>query len=231
MGETGKTVSAPYVSPPTFEGFLAKLKPVAPARVDKSLFNGYSGSAIAQIMGALKFLRLIEEDGTTLPGLQELMDTEGESRQAFFQAAIRDCYQFMSDGFDLKTATQGMLDEKFKEAGASGDTIRKCSHFFLWMAKEAGFELSTQLKTPSARATIPRKSAKKTRAKKPSGGEAQTTLNGAVSPGGQPQVADFDALLLQKLPAFNPEWSDEAQTAWLKALSAISAKAKGEDTK
>ena len=216
---------APYVSPVTFWGFLEKLKQGVPAQMDKSMFNGYSGGAVSQIVGALKHFGLVLDDGdnTTTQKLHDLVGSEGDGRQALIKQMVLDGYPFMRNGFDLKTATQGMLDQKFKDTGAKGDTVRKCGYFFMSLAKDAGFEVSTHLRAPSARPTSVKRKPKKAKPlTDPKVNKAVQVQNSGDSGGPN----DFYDKLLDKLPEFNPEWDKPAQEAWMRALDAVS-KAKG----
>src|SRR5690606_17017513 len=58
----------PYATFPTFVSFLNKLKEtVVPPKIDRTLFGNTSGSLIYSIIGSLKSLALIDEDGVPRP--------------------------------------------------------------------------------------------------------------------------------------------------------------------
>lgn len=57
-------------------------------------------------------------------------------------------FLFSAEGFNVTRDSRDQLENQFKQAGVSGDTVRKCIAFFLAAAKDAGIEVSPWFGTP-----------------------------------------------------------------------------------
>lgn len=208
--------SPPYVSATTLLNFISRFKDSVPSHIDKSLLNGYSGSVASQVIGALRFLSLINQENEVTELFEKLCAAEGSQQQEQWEAIVYSSYPFLKNGFDLSTATTGTLDKCFKDMGMSGDSLRKCGAFLVHIAKEAGIQVSPHVKTGHRIASKSTKS----RARKPK--EAKSTKDGSPPPT-PPPVTDqnWNKLLADKLPPFDPTWTEEVQIQWFSAFAKI----------
>jgi hypothetical protein len=208
----------PYVSSQTFFTFLEKLKNGVPTRIDRSVFNGYSGAAISQVLGALKFLGFVTENGTSQERLSQFVYAKDESEaSSILSRTLEESYWFL-DGFDLSGATQKMLDDQFKEAGATGETVRKCVSFYLSLAQRAGMEISPHLRFARTGPSAPRRKgprSKPKKARKPNPDEAGAPTH--TPPPYIPPVSNRHPAIegyLQELPDKGP-WANDQAKSWL----------------
>ncbi len=213
-------VLPPYLSYKTFATFIEGLKVGMPARIDRSVMKTLSGANQSWLMGALRYLKLISDDGIPTDRLRQLANSEGADRQKRLQEVARSAYAFLfRDGFHLQTVTPRQLDEAFGNAGPRGDTIRRCVTFFVALAKDAGLPLSPHIQkaTRASRATPRRRRINGT----PAQGtdiQEQPTKTDAAKP--------LTELLLDKFPAFDPAWPDEVKTKWFTAFGDLMERTK-----
>lgn len=163
----GAPASAPYMSYRGFKGFLEKFAEPngLPARLDKSYFNGASGSLVAQVRGTLKYFDLIDDAYEPTDMLREIINAAEADQRDFLKMIFEEKY---ADALALnKNATAGQLAEVFRTRGISGATVQKAISFFLSMAEDVGVEVSSHFRTGRAVSTsTPRKrAAKKTAVK------------------------------------------------------------------
>lgn len=146
MADDGKT--AAYVSWVTFKNTLDRLGQSMPNRIDKSVFPGFSGGTLVQLLPALKFLGLIRDDGTPTEALRSLVGKSELERREPLREIFEDRYKLLFEQLDLTTATMAQLTEKMSEHyGVTGSTLRKALRFFLSGAPELGIPLSSYLVT------------------------------------------------------------------------------------
>lgn len=145
----------PYVPYKTFHNFIDSLKQGTPGRIDRSVMGTASGAMQNQLLAALRYLHLIDEQGTPTQSLKRLVAAEDGERSQVLRDILEASYSlFLDDSFDLAIATPAQFDEKLKSTGASGDTVRKCAAFFLAAAKEAEIPVSSRITSaPKARST------------------------------------------------------------------------------
>ena len=151
---------------------------------------------------------------------------QGLEARTILREIVNTAYVPILDGLTPKTATPDHLAEKFKRGGSQDEVGRKGMTFFLGVAKEAGIELSPQLKTrerqPSTRSQRRRTS--------------QVTLTPVPvdsSPSSQTEQqpvpyeqADLTARLLAKFPDYDPEWDAEQVVLWRDSLTMVLAEAR-----
>ncbi|MYH27289.1 MAG: hypothetical protein F4137_00175 [Acidobacteria bacterium] len=148
----------PYLPYKTFSNTLAGWLVALPGRIDRSVLNSYSGAMQSWVLAALRYFSLIDADGHPTERLQQLVSAEGEARQKLLKVLVDEGYPFLiGPGFDLSKGTAAQLDEKFRGAGANGDTVRRCVAFFMGLAKDAGIPLSPYLKPTRRKLTNGRK--------------------------------------------------------------------------
>ncbi len=161
----------PYTSYRTFKTFIEDLhQHGVPSRIDRSVLTRFSGVVGAQLMHALRFLGLIEEDRRPTQRLRELMKAHGGAHwPATLLEVLRQEYAPIF-AIDLETATPSQFNGAFRKAFPAADAVvQKCVTFFLYAANDAGVKISGRvLKGRKPRSlTPPRKAARPTRSPPP----------------------------------------------------------------
>ena len=81
--ERGRKRLPPYISYRTFHNFVERLQQQLPARIDRSYWGDMlSGSTGTQLMAALRFLDLIDENGRPTDRLKPLVNGQRRSEEA-----------------------------------------------------------------------------------------------------------------------------------------------------
>tara|TARA_R100000687_G_scaffold82443_1_gene81912 strand:+ start:37 stop:612 length:576 start_codon:yes stop_codon:yes gene_type:complete len=115
-------------------------------------------------MTSLRFLRLIGADDAVKESLRDLIEAHGDE-EAWKKAVLEillPAYTDLLGDLDIDTATSAELDERFRNAGATGSVLIKASRFFLKLLEEAEMTYSPHFKSAKA-ARIPTTSRKKPR--------------------------------------------------------------------
>jgi hypothetical protein len=211
----------PYISYRTFQNFIDRLQEGIPARIDRSYWGDrLSGSNGTQLMTALRFLNLVDVNGTPTSHLRLLVSTRGVQKKETLRQIASESFVFLSDGsFDIQTATYAQLEESFRRTFELTDSVnRKCVKFFVTLASDAGMPLSqfitrrarSSSNTTGTRLTVKRKGTK-------------TRLSLAVPQESEkiPATTSWDRMLLAKFPSFDPTWSDEVKLGWLEAFDGL----------
>jgi len=210
VDDKGRKRLPPYVSYRTFLNFIERLEREMPARIDRSYWSDrLAGSTGTQLMGALRFLNLIDGDGVPSSQLRLLASARGDKRGELLRQIATESYNFVLGGsFDFHIATYAQLEEVFhRNFELADDVNRKCIKFFVALASDAGLPLSPfitkRVRTLSAGAgaKAKRKSAKSSR--------------NLVIPH---EVVDE---LTAKFPTFDPGWSDEVKLKWFDAFDKL----------
>jgi len=157
---TRSSGTPPYTSYRTFKTFIEDLQEHGvPSRVDRSVLTRFSGVVGTQLMHALRFLRLIEDDGRPTQRLRELVSADGAGLwPARFLELLREEYAPIF-AIDLETATPSHFHEAFRKAFPAADAVvQKCVTFFLYAANDAGVKISGRvLKGRKPRSLAPRR--------------------------------------------------------------------------
>jgi hypothetical protein len=210
----------PYLSFKTFKGFIDGLKVGIPTRIDRTVLSSMSGASQSQLMAALRYLGLVSQHAVTGDKLAALVNSEGPEYQRVLSGILKDGYPFLFSDFDLQRATTGQMEEAFRKAGASGETIRKCVAFFLAASKSASMPVSPHIKTSSVTRTV---RIKKNATITPSNGDAgvNAPMTDPVAPLVPPPMASWSQLLLAKFPSFDPNWPNEVKTKWFESFEKL----------
>ena len=132
----------PYASYLSFVGFIDWLGtlPRVPDQLDRSLWGGkYSGATGSQLMGALRFLGLVDGNRPTSE-LRALVAATGNERNALLLEQIRRVYgPDVVDG--ITGMTPQMLTRAIKDLGATEATARKAESFLINALKAGGIEV------------------------------------------------------------------------------------------
>src|SRR5580692_12836859 len=164
LERTRSSGTPPYTSYRTFKTFIEDLhEHGVPSRIDRSVLTRFSGVVGSQLMHALRFLGLIEDDGRPTPRLRALMKAHGDGHwPETFLEVLRQDYAPMF-AIDLETATPSHFNEAFRKAFPAADAVvQKCVTFFLYAANDAGVKISGRvLKGRKPRSLTPRRKAAK----------------------------------------------------------------------
>lgn len=139
-----KIVTPAYVPFKTFISVLDSFSSFLPDKIDSTMWPSYSGGIKSQLMGALKFLGLVDDDSQPTEALKTLAKVDQQQRPAQFRAVMKTAYGSLMS-LDLTKATPGSFDAEMRKYGQEGETHRKASSFFLQAAKWSGVPLSPLL--------------------------------------------------------------------------------------
>lgn len=206
----------PYLSFKTFKTFIDSLKVGIPTRIDRTVLSSMSGAVQSQLMAALRYLGLVTAHSVTTVQLASLVNSEGAEYERILTTILKEGYPFLFGGeFDLMRATTGQMEEAFRKAGASGETIRKCVAFFLAAAKSASLPVSPYIKTSSV--------TRAPRIKRQTNGGAggAQPLVGDIPPAIPPAMTNWSQMLLAKFPSFDPAWPDEVKAKWFESFDKL----------
>lgn len=136
--------TVPYVPFRTFLTALETLERGFPNQLDRSLWPSYSGAIRGQLLGALRFLGLMDEGNCPTAELRELV-TKKDGRRALLRRLLEKHYAPLV-ALDLGRTSPHQLDEAMRQYGLSGATHKKAISFFLQAAQYAGLPLSVLLR-------------------------------------------------------------------------------------
>lgn len=213
MAENGADLDRkpPYVTFKTFENFIDKLRAgVIPSRIDKS-FITLSGSNTSWLLSALKYLGLIEDDGTPTDALQRLVAADGDEQRKLFKELCDERYDFILPEIDLSKATTGQLESLFRNKGMAGSTVTKALAFFLSLAENGGYEVAPHIRRTgtSQRKAAPRK--RKTDTPPPPPPDPVDKLEGKIPALKEKLIVG----LIEKLPPPGTEFNTEDRELWI----------------
>ena len=160
LERTRSSGTPPYTSYRTFKTFIEDLHEYGvPSRIDRSVFTRFSGIVGTQLIHALRFLGLVEDDGRPterLKGLVKAHDT-GHWPETLLET-LRHEYAPMF-AIDLATATPSHFNEAFRRAFPAADAVvQKCVTLFIYAANNAGVKISGRvLKGQKPRSLTPRR--------------------------------------------------------------------------
>lgn len=225
--QSEQVTKPPYVAYRTFVNSLNKLQERGtPGRIDSSVFAGQSGSGIAALLAAYKYLGLMEESGAPSVALKELVQRAESERGPLMRALVEGRYEFLKPPtIVLADATTQQIEAAFREQGIQGSTITKAVSFFLSAAQDAGIEVSKHIKTPQPKRNgsggIKARRAKSSAGTPPPPADPHPHRHGKASP---------VELLLAKFPDFDPTWPEDIKKNWFESFGALrGAMLKGED--
>jgi hypothetical protein len=203
----------PYVSYRTFKTFLDDLsREGVPSRIDRSVLTRFSGVVGTQLVHALRFFGLVEEDGRPTERLRRLAEAHGSAHWPdTFAELLRKTYAPMF-AIDLEAATPSHFSATFRKAFPAADAVvQKCVTFFLYAASDAGVKVSGRvLKGRKPRAVTPPQAApRRTRRFEPAAAavEAPAPAAAVAPPAEGKKPSEW---LLQH---FDPGGMDEAEQA------------------
>lgn len=136
----------PYVSFGTLLGQIEKMESSGiPAKVDRSFLAGLSPAYQSQVLNALEYLALADDDGTSMPRLHDLVSRPGDRPGIMRNLLLR--FYPSQVALASSNATHGQLEDEFRKHGLSGDTLRKATMFFLHAAAYSGLPVSPHFRS------------------------------------------------------------------------------------
>lgn len=155
--EQDKKTLPPYVPYTTFISFINGLREVGaiPSHIDKSIMHKMSGSGQSAMMATIKSMQLINENSVPNEILINLVNKFDEDYSNILAEIVPKTYPFLFNGsINIQIATSKLVEDKFREAGASGSTLTKCISFFLAIAKDANIPVSSHVRAPKLQRKI-----------------------------------------------------------------------------
>lgn len=215
----------PYVSYKSLSNFLEGLSQGIPRRIDRSLMPTLSGALQGQIINALRYLSLIDDEGNGTESLNRLVKSQRPERQQILQVILKSSYPFLFNDFDLASATPLQFEQKFRETGATGDTVRRCASFFTYAAKEAEIPLSPYIEKLSRQRSNSYGSSKpkrtRTSAEKTEQVQHTNTVPTSEQTVSEARQSKWGEMLLSKFPSFDPSWPDEVKDKWFDSFNRL----------
>lgn len=148
----------PVVAYVPFKTFLAAIEGFErhmPQPIDNSAWPTYSGAIKSQLLGAFRFMGLIDNKGNALPPLEALVEDKAH-RKAHLRKVLEASYKpLIAAG--LQNMSPKRFDELMGEYGMGGDTHNKVVSFFIKAAKYAELPISPLLLRRGARPITARK--------------------------------------------------------------------------
>ena len=144
LERTRSSGAPPYTSYRTFKTFIEDLHAHGvPSRIDRSVLTRFSGVVGTQLMHALRFLGLIEDDGRPTERLKGLVKAHGTGSWPEKLLELLGHEYAPMFAIDLETATPSHFNEAFRKAFPAADAVvQKCVTFFLYAANDAGVRIS-----------------------------------------------------------------------------------------
>lgn len=214
----------PYLSPTTFLNFVDAHRRTLPTRIDRSMMSNLSGGDQVKILRGLRFFQLIDDDGHPTDSFKRLDSLEGEQYSSAWGTLLRHAYPDVFESIDLEKATQAQIEERFREEGIKGDTVRKAVAFFIGMARTAGIILSPYFKGVKKRGpTGPRAPRKARRPTARDREEAKTSEAAPMESRLHPAVQAW----IDEMPGRDEPWTEDDFADWLKILEASIRRAYG----
>lgn len=142
-------IPAPYLPFKTFRSAVQNLRTHGlPEKLDKTAWPSQSGGTQNLIVGAFKFLGLINETGRTQPTLSDLVGVSEDSNEekTLLNSLLHNSYPKLFE-LNLNAATSKQVNEAMETYGVTGSTRDRAVRFFLKMAHHCGEDLSSRLTT------------------------------------------------------------------------------------
>ena len=223
--DKGRKSSPPYVSYRTFHNFLDGLQQGIPARIDRSYWGDrWSGSTGIQLMAALRFLGLTDNNGMPTPKLRQLASAKSAQKAELLKQITYEAFGpvLQQGAFDLGEATYSQLEEAFHNTyQLTGDVSRKCIKFFLLLAGDAGVPLSSFVVRRLRKSRTVHDGIGTKRNTKKIG--TRTNQNALIPQAMDeiPEQLSWSKMVLSKFPTFDPGWSEELQKKWFDAFDKL----------
>jgi hypothetical protein len=148
---TGTRTYPPYnCSPSWIKTFFELAKSMKISVIDRKFVENYiigQGNQ-SKVTNALKFLQLADSNGQATDKVN-LLKTEGETFKQNLRRIVEEAYADLMTNIDVKLARPDWVYGYFTAArwNYTLDQAKDATKFFVWLAKEAGIEVSADLAT------------------------------------------------------------------------------------
>jgi hypothetical protein len=192
-----------------------------PARVDRSYWGErWSGSTGGQLVAALRFLGLIDGNGTPTIRLRQLVSAQNVERSQRLKEIAAESFSFLlNSSLDLETATYSQIEELLhSQYQLTTEVSHKCIKFFIGLANDANIPLSPFVVKKSRMKPVG------AGMKRPQKKRIIRTKENSIIPQNENEVLhemSWDKILLSKFPAFDPSWTDEVKLKWFDAFDIL----------
>lgn len=134
--------AVPYCTVKGFRRALEVLRNDAPERVDRAAMvdRGLSPHAVYPVLGALRFLGLVDENGRVQAALASFLDdSDVDGRRFIVERAYAAILPTLEFPVDDREAVDEVLVEQH---GCATGVAAFCSTFLLWLAAESGLPVA-----------------------------------------------------------------------------------------
>ena len=145
-------VAAVYVAFKSLLTSIEILEQGLPSKIDTSVWPTMAGGVRAQLISALKFLGLIDNDRNPQPDLERLVNDK-EHRPETLKGVLERSYPTIVQ-LGSTNASSKQLEDEMRAYNVAGDTLEKAIRFYLQAAEYAGIPLSPHWKKRKAPARI-----------------------------------------------------------------------------
>jgi hypothetical protein len=147
MAETSNNKVVAYVPFQTFLSAIEELERARelPHQFDSSLWPTYSAASRAQLLGAFRFLRLVDDAGRPTSPLRSLV-RDKINRKSIMRKILEEGYPHII-GMNLLGVSPKQFDHAMRQFGMTGETHKKVISFFLRAAVYAELPLSPLLRS------------------------------------------------------------------------------------
>jgi hypothetical protein len=135
-----KKLTVAYAPFKTFLSAIQTLEHGVPDTIDRTVWPSFSGVIQSQILGTLRFLGLIQPDGTTTPELKKFVADESARKEMLRKFLERSYPEIMKK--DPAKMSMGAFETAMREYGVTGTTHQKAISFFLQAARFSDLPLS-----------------------------------------------------------------------------------------
>ncbi|MGC9954779.1 MAG: DUF5343 domain-containing protein [Rhizomicrobium sp.] len=185
MSDTAEVkATPPYTSFPSFKTLLKNLKEHGiPTRIDRSVLGGSFSNAVgSQLLTALKFLELTDDNNQPTKNLKPLVDELGTEEWKTSLLIVLEAAYPPLFALNLENASAAQFNERFRSAYKGTDDVQQKSvRFFLSAARDAGVKLSPYImknkkpRSATAKKRVPKISADKSKSGAGGGKNTDTT--------------------------------------------------------
>jgi hypothetical protein len=144
-----------YVPFKTFLSAVETLEHGVPHVIDRTVWPSMSGVMQSQVLGAFRFLVLVDSEDKPTPSL-ELLVGDKDHRKEHLREILELSYTRIIEQ-DLTKMSVGGFDTAMREYGVTGETHRKACTFFLQAARYAGIPLSAYILKQTRNVSVNRK--------------------------------------------------------------------------
>jgi hypothetical protein len=133
--------AVPYCTVKGFRSCLEALRRNPADVIDRQALvdRGLSPHAAYPVLGALRFLGLVDDDGRLLPTIDVFLSDDLPGRRALVEAAYADVLRDVPFPVDERETVDKLLVERH---GVAPGVAPFCSTFFLWLAAESGMPVA-----------------------------------------------------------------------------------------